>query len=206
MVRTKSAPTRADVHRRNIRMVAIGIVAGVAVFLLVGQMRISFRPLSLLLATSLGAMAAALVGFWIVFTRGQSMLGRPYKVIVTVLVAALLFSLAWKVGVTALYNSVIERSSSPTGFDCLTVSLAVGASPLLIALMARRRSDPVSPALTGATFGAAVGLGTISLMTFSCPIVGLAHLLLGHVVPMIILSAIGALLGGWLLSIRVKPS
>ena len=73
---------------------------------------------------------------------------------------------------------------------------------LFAALMSWRRSDPVTPRATGAAFGAGAGLGSALLVDLWCPVAYVPHLLLGHVLPIAILSLAGALIGGRLGIVR----
>ena len=73
---------------------------------------------------------------------------------------------------------------------------------VVAALAARRRSDALAPAATGAAFGAATGLGATVFVDLWCPVAYVPHLLLGHLLPVAVLSAAGAVGGALLLSMR----
>jgi hypothetical protein len=81
----------------------------------------------------------------------------------------------------------------------LSLSIATGALPLFAALLAWRHTDPLTPKATGAAFGAGAGLGSAVLVDLWCPVSYLPHLLLGHLLPIAVLAAVGALVGGRLL-------
>ncbi len=68
----------------------------------------------------------------------------------------------------------------------------------------RRFSDPTHPVLSGAALGAAAGAFSAFLVDLWCPVAYLPHLLLGHVLPLLTLTAVGAVLGRWVL--RVSPA
>ena len=72
---------------------------------------------------------------------------------------------------------------------------------LFAALTSWRRSDPITPRATGAAFGAGAGLGSALLVDLWCPVGYVPHLLLGHVLPIAILSVAGGLIGGRVLGI-----
>jgi len=55
-------------------------------FFVMGGVRLERRPLLLVLLTSIGSAAIALVALWITLARGRSMLGRPRAVQLAVLI------------------------------------------------------------------------------------------------------------------------
>jgi hypothetical protein len=75
-------------------------------------------------------------------------------------------------------------------------------APLLSGLWLRRRSAPAHPYLTAAAFGAAAGAGAWVFVDMWCPVGYVPHLLLGHVAPLLLLSALSALVGSRLLKLR----
>jgi hypothetical protein len=62
----------------------------------------------------------------------------------------------------------------------------------------------VHPAATGAAIGAAVGCATGVFLDLWCPIADPSHVMFGHIVPLMMLSLGGLLLGRWLLALRRK--
>jgi hypothetical protein len=81
------------------------------------------------------------------------------------------------------------------GLRCLAFSLVVAAWPLALVLRARREKNPVAPLATGAARGAAVGSLAWVLVSLWCPVANPAHLVLGHFLPLILLSVLGCWLG-----------
>ena len=80
---------------------------------------------------------------------------------------------------------------SPWGLRCLTVSAAVGLLVLFTFTAALRRSAPVASRLRGAAVGAAAGAcAGLSVFVF-CPAIEVRHLLVGHVLPIAVLTLIG---------------
>ena len=79
------------------------------------------------------------------------------------------------------------------------MSVATGGILLFALLMAWRHVDPMSPTATGAAFGAGAGLGSALLIDLWCPVSYLPHLLIGHVLPIAVLAAAGAAVGGRIL-------
>jgi len=120
--------------------------------------------------------------------------------------AAILSTVAfvsWRYGISALYGRA-GAWPERVGLRCLVLSVGTGGLMLFAALMSWRRSDPVTPRATGAAFGAGAGLGSALLVDLWCPVGYVPHLLLGHVLPIALLSLAGALIGGRVLGIVRK--
>lgn len=192
------APTRAEVMRARAWLLACGVVGALAVFVLKGGLRLIARPPLLVALTSVGTAAISGVGMWFLFTRGRSMLGRPRTVLIGAAVLAVLGFVAWKFGISFLFGQT-ERWPTRPGFRCLALGVSTGALPLCAALLSWRGTPPVTAVATGAAFGAGAGLGSTVLSDLWCPVAYLPHLLLGHVLPVAALAAVGAVLGGLIL-------
>ena len=194
------SPTRGEVLRARAQLVACGIAGALAIFFIEGGVRMTSRPPSLVALSSLGTAAIAGVGMWLLFTRGRSALGRPGSRLLLAALTSMILLLAWRYRVGALYGYVQDWPDRP-GFRCLALSVATGAFPLLGALLAIRRTVPISPVTTGAAFGAGAGLGSALLVDLWCPISYVPHLLLGHMLPIGVLALLGGVLGSRLLRI-----
>jgi hypothetical protein len=82
---------------------------------------------------------------------------------------------------------------SPWGWRCLLVATIVSVPALAILAAALRRAAVVSTRLRGAALGAAAGAwGGLAVFAF-CPSANLQHLLVGHVLPIAVITLIGAL-------------
>jgi hypothetical protein len=194
-VREVPGPTRKETLRRQTWLVAAGLAGALALFFIKGGLRVTNRPPSLIALTSLGTAVFAGVGMWLLFTRGASGLRRPRTVLIGGAVLSTVAFLVWRWGVSALYDRAGAWPTRP-GFRCLSLSVSTGALMLFAGLMSWRRSDPLTPRATGAAFGAGAGLGSALLVDLWCPVGYVPHLLLGHVLPIVILSVAGALVGG----------
>jgi hypothetical protein len=204
-VAREPSPTRGQRRQRDGWLLALGSAAALAVFEAWGGVRPQGRPLSLIVATAVGSAGLAAVALVAALGRGRSMLGRsPGRLLATIaLVPAAL--ILWKVGVSGLFDGMSAAWPYRPGLRCLTLSLAVGVVPLLLALAARRGTDPVQPGMTGAAIGAACGLAAAALVDLWCPVAYLPHLLLGHLLPIALLAAAGVMAGSRLLAIRLRP-
>ena len=197
IAKAPSAPRR-DVLRSTAVLFACGIVGALVIFLEKGGFRPTGRPPLVIALTSLGTAVIAGVGMSFLFTRGRSMLGRSRAFLLLVAAAATLGFLGWKYAVSVVFDMTARFPARP-GFRCLALSIATGALPLCAALIATRRSVPLRPGTMGAAFGAGAGLGSAVLVDLWCPVAYLPHLLLGHVLPIAVLAALGALVGSQLL-------
>jgi len=199
-----SAAHAAVVRLRWRLLVGAGLVS-LALFVLAGGIRPTGRPVILWVATSAGALVIAGVAAALAFGRGRSMLGRSAPVLVGIAVLTPLLLLAWKAGVSSLFEDMTRRWPERPGFRCLTLATATGIAPTAAMLYLWRRTAPAHPRLTGLALGIAAGALVWVLVDFWCPVGYFRHLLLGHVLPLVMFGAIGAAAGG-LLAARSESS
>ena len=80
---------------------------------------------------------------------------------------------------------------SPWGLRCIFIATVVSASTMAIFAVALRRAVAVATGLRGAALGAAAGAwGGLAVFVF-CPSGELQHLLVGHVLPIVLFTALG---------------
>ena len=196
------ALTRAD-HKKRIAIIAtLGALATTALFFAMGGFARGVRPTELIAFTAGSGLLAAIV-MTRVSSRGQSMLGRPRPTLLLacVLAAPLLACAAF--AATMIWpESAIEDVPTHAHFACAAMTLAQGALPLLALLLPRTGSDPVHPAITGAALGMTAGAWTAMMAYLRCPHVPASHCIIAHVVPTLLLTIAGALLGRFLLRVR----
>jgi len=200
--RREPSATRRTVVARGAVVLTVALALAVAIFVQLGAVRVTGRPSSLVLETALGATLLAAASAWLALGRGRSMLGRPRTWILVAVLAVPMALLAWKVGISALYEGMSVRWPDRIGYRCRTLSSAVAAAPLVALLFLRRRSDPSHPAATGAALGLAAGSLSWVLVDLWCPVAYLPHLLLGHVLPLVAVTIAGALLGRRLVALE----
>jgi hypothetical protein len=201
-VAAEPSMTRAQGRRWTAGLLLVGALAGLAVFQAWGGVRPHARPLALLVATASGSGLLAGLALIAAFGRGRSMLGRSRLVLAATIGLLPPALLGWKVWVSSLYPAMTDPWPDRPGFRCLALGLAVGAFPLLASLVGRRRTLPVRPGSTGAAVGAASGVAAATLVDLWCPIAHLPHLLLGHLLPIALLAAAGAVAGARILAPR----
>jgi hypothetical protein len=150
----------------------------------------------------MGSLTIAAVAAWVALGRGRSMLGRPRAWLLATVVLVPLAYLTWKLGATARFPAMNGPWPARPGWLCLRLSLLTSAFPLAAVVYMRRRSDPTHPYALGAALGAAVAACSTLLVDLWCPVAHVDHLLRGHVLPIAIVTVIGAWLGGRFVAIR----
>lgn len=197
------SPTRAERQKRTVLVVAVGAVAIAALFFAMGSFARGARPIELVAFAAGFALVAAAVLTRLSGTRPGSMLPRPSAVLVAacvgavpvLAVGALAAALVWPVVAS-------EDVSTRTHLACAAMTVAQGALPLVVLLAPRRASDPVHPTLTGAALGMTAGAWSAMMAYLRCPHAAASHCVLAHVLPTLVLTVVGALLGRALLSVR----
>jgi hypothetical protein len=211
------SPTRAEVQRRNILIGMVAVASAVAAFVLftrlmsdgqlvrfggeIAPLQYVERSIWLVATTAGGSLVVALAVVWLALRRGRSMLGRSPRWLLYggALTPIVLF--AWKMGWSVAFGESMVAWPERLGLKCLALSLLVAIGPLL-SFLAVRRSAPVRPALNGAIMGFAAGACAWVSVDLWCPVAYVPHILLGHVLPLFVLAAAGALLGHAFLSLR----
>jgi hypothetical protein len=132
------------------------------------------------------------------------MLGRASVWLWGLAVVTPLALLGWKVIASAQFDNMMVRWPGRVGLRCLWLSCLMAVWPLVALVLTRRRTDPLHPGLTGAAIGSAVGASTWVLVDLNCPIAYVPHLLLGHVLPLVLSTSVGAVLGRRLLALSSR--
>jgi hypothetical protein len=157
------------------------------------------------IASSLGWIAVATLSLWAALGRGGSALGRsrPWLTAVAVGTPALLFAMMFAFAV--LHPEVTLLHPERIGYRCLGLTLAAAVFPLLSLAFIRRGSDPVHPVATGAALGAACGAAAGVMVELWCPVAAPRHVAVGHILPIVIVSVFGALMGARVIAMRGRP-
>jgi len=132
------------------------------------------------------------------------MLGRPAALRVVVvaltpvalLVTALVAALAWP-------QTLADDATVVTHLICVGFALLCALGPLVAFAVVRRGSDPVAPRLTGAAIGAASGAWGALAIELHCGHASPAHIVLGHLLPVVALTLVGILVGDAVVAVRV---
>ncbi|HEY1958533.1 MAG TPA: NrsF family protein [Polyangiaceae bacterium] len=195
------ARTRSQGRRRAALVYTIAALAGLPLFFLWGGLsHAGGRPTTITVGVGLGALLLAVACAAVAFRRGKSLVGRSSTALLSVAVVAPIATYAWLVSWHARYVDPFAR----VGYRCLTMTLVAGAALLGAALFLRKRTIAVHASAAGAALGAAAGtFGGVTVDVW-CPISASSHVLVGHVLPLVILSATGAIVGRMILPIRAR--
>ncbi len=207
----EAAPTR-PVTRARVFLVAItGVVIALAIFsgwmggVHFGDARhgVPERSPLFVAGTFLGWTAIAATATWLAFTR-PTMLGRrrAWLLSLCVLTPAALF--AWMLLCHLQMPTALAWVPARPGLKCLSFTIAMAAFPLVALAYVGRERNPRAAASGGAARGVAIGALAGSLVDLWCPITGPAHVLVGHIAPLVVLALLGALVGQMLTAVRFK--
>jgi hypothetical protein len=196
-------PSRSAGLARRTAIIAVGMALSALVLVYIGGPRLDRRPVGyfvLIAALWLGIVFAAT---WAGVARGRSMLGRPtsVRVIVAALTPAALVVTAVAAGL--LWPSTIgEPSTMGNHVVCIELGSLMAIGPLVAFALVRRGSDPVAPRLTGAALGAVAGAWGGLFIELRCGHASIEHVVVGHVVPVVVMTLLGALIAGSVISVR----
>jgi hypothetical protein len=143
--------------------------------------------LTLLIAFGLSLVAAIVTAA--VLNGSNSPLGRSHLTLAAFIATVPIAVLGW----LSLWQPHELHESIPVGWRCHTLSLVIGAAPLIALAIAKRHSEPQYPRWLGAAFGVIAGAWAAVLVAAWCPLFDFPHALLGHVLPILVLTALGAL-------------
>jgi hypothetical protein len=196
--------TRCQNALRNAALAASAVAVPLLLFGWVGGARVAPRPAWLAATTALGTAAIAACALYAAFGRGSAMLGRSRGWLLGTAAAAPVAFLLWKVAASAGVPHMMDAWPARPGARCLGLTALFAAWPLVALAWARAGSDPVHPRSLGLALGVAVAAGAAVLVDLWCPIGHVGHLLGGHVTPMLLLGAVGALLGPRALGVHAR--
>jgi hypothetical protein len=200
VARTPSATRSAARARAWLVLPSAAIVAAALYFAFDGIEHGRGRPSWFYVACALSWGAVAALSMWGALGRGASASWRARPALVAV-------ALGTPAALLALMFALAAASPEPhvtgtLGLRCLGLTLAAAAFPLVALLRVRRESDPVHPAVTGAALGSACGASAGVMVELWCPVAAPAHVAVGHVLPVVVLIAIGTILGRRSLAVR----
>jgi hypothetical protein len=154
------------------------------------------------LGTFGGAALATAAVVVAALVRGRSSLWRPPRVLLPFLIGSPAALFLWKIVWSSQYAGALDAWPDRPGFRCLKLGFGLGVAPLLAFVVARRASLPTRPGFTGFAAGIAIGCVSALFTDLWCPVAYVPHLLLGHLLPIVALGALGALLGQRFLGMR----
>jgi len=147
--------------------------------------------------------ALACASTWAGVGRGRSMLGRPavWRVWVVVVTPAALLA-TWLLVAFAWPQTLRGASGPENHVVCIGMTLLFAAAPLVAFAALASGSEPVTPRLAGAALGAACGAWGAAAHVLVCRVTDAEHMLVGHILPVILLVAIGTFVGDRVLAVR----
>jgi hypothetical protein len=192
-VEREPVPSRAVGARRRVRAVVIGFGSLLATLAVLG-VRPHDRPHGYVAALFFAWLPIAAAASWAGVSRGRSMLGRPAGWLVGVVALTPVALLAVWAGVAMVWPSTLHDSSGAREtLICDVVTLSFSIGPLLAFNALRKRTDPVTPHLTGAAIGTAAAAWGAVALHLVCAWTAPLHILLGHVAPVVFVALVGAL-------------
>jgi len=196
---TRPALTRRQGRRAGGVLVAASIALAVTVFARTGAVAHSgggTLGLTIALATGWALVSAVLT--WIVVGRSGSTMARSPVVLTAAVLVTPVLLFAW----THLFSGAYVEPFQRVGYRCLGYTLAISALPLASFLALKRAVEPRHPAALGAGAGAACAAWAGALIDLWCPLTNTLHVLVGHVAPLVVATAIGAFFGRFTLGAR----
>ena len=199
---TVEAPTRAGWRRSHVSVVACALALSVVFFLLVGGVKLGQRPVAYVAGLAVAWLVLlALTAPW-ALSRGRSSVGRAGPLLALLSLALPLLVLGLVAGAALLWPETRLLVDDRADGRCFGYALALGAAPYASFLWIKRRLVLVHPHFEAAAAGVfAASVGAL-LITLRCDCSELAHLLVGHVLPVLALGACSAVLAGSWLSSR----
>lgn len=199
--KAKQSPTVKQVGKQRAMLVLAALVPACAVLGVMG-VGPKGRPLALALLVTVGWSAVAVAASALVFSS-KSPLGpsRPRMRWLALLApVSLLFVTGLGLALFPdTWSGVLGAKNHAT---CMGLGLVMGLAPLASMLFHLKGTDPTDPAAHGAALGATAGtwagVGTMLL----CPHHTAEHVLVGHVLPVLVFTAAGAILGTRVLSLK----
>ena len=202
---SEPSPTRRQRRIRSAARIASALAVPLLLFALVGGPRLGPRPLGLVAMTAIGTSGIAAIALFVAVGRGSSMLGRSRRLLIATAASAPVAFLLWKVAATWGVPHMMDAWPTRPGLRCFALTALLAAWPAVALVWERLGSDPVHPRELGVALGVAAGAAAATLVDLWCPVGHVPHLLGGHVAPILLLGALGALVGGRALAVRPQP-
>jgi hypothetical protein len=197
--RQRPSPTRAA---RPLTGGAVAALAGMAMmvvlFLWGGPASTTGRPAQVGAWVVVGLAALAMLATWLALPSRRSMLPAPDSLLLAVAIGVPVVVAAWLLAWHATYADPYTRF----GYRCFALTLSAAPWPFAALLAVGPRLAPSRPWLVGAAVGAVSGAWAAVVVELWCPLADPGHVAVGHLLPLLVLVAVGALLGGRRLRLR----
>lgn len=205
-VRHHPAPRRTDRLLPGIGLTALAALAMVAVVQWVprvlgevgGVAHAAGRPAASGAGIVAGTAALALFATWLVLRARRSMLSPPRGLLLAVALGVPALLGAW----LTLWHGTYADPFTRSGWRCFAITVLAAPWPFAVLLYAGRRVEPRHPGTSGAALGAAAGVWATVALELWCPLADEAHVLLGHVLPLLAIALAGWAIGARMLRLR----
>ena len=205
-VRQHPMPRRTD---RLLSTVGLAALAAVAMFAVMqwgprlfgevgGVAHAVGRPAASGVWILAGTVALALLSTWLVLPFRRSMLSPSRGLLLGVAIGVPLLVGAWLV----LWHTTYDNPFTRSGWRCFTLTVLTTPWPFAALAYASRRVEPRHPGTAGAALGAVAGAWAAVMVELWCPLAVHEHILVGHVLPLLVLTLAGAAIGVRMLRLR----
>ncbi|HEY1957898.1 MAG TPA: NrsF family protein [Polyangiaceae bacterium] len=196
------SPDAAKTRRAYATVVVLGVLVALACFAPFG-LKLGGRPPAFIAISAAGWAAIALGATLLASSKRKTMLGVARSVLAFVALAAGPAIVAWVMGCTMGWPDVRDAAGTlHQHVTCFLTTSLFALGPAVALAFVRRGSDPVHPRATGAALGAAAAAWGGVLIDLHCPLASAPHVAIGHVLPVAIYAALGALVGARLFGVR----
>jgi hypothetical protein len=145
-----------------------------------------------------GTLGLAVSATWLVLPARRSMLAPPRGLLLAVAVGVPVLAGAWLV----LWHPTYADPFIRAGWRCFVLTTLTAPWPFAVLAHASRRVEPRHPATAGAALGAVAGAWAAVMVELWCPLSADAHVVVGHVLPLLALVLAGAGLGARMFRLR----
>jgi hypothetical protein len=206
VARERPVPRRPDRSLSSVALAALAAVAMAAVLQwgppLLGEVgglpHAGGRPAASSVWILAGTLGLAVFATWIVLPSRRSMLGPPRGLLLAVAIGVPLLVGGWLVFWHSTYVDPFVR----VGWRCFVLTTLTAPWPFAVLAHASRRVEPRHPATAGAALGAVAGAWAALMVELWCPLSVDAHVVVGHVLPLLALVLAGATLGARMFRLR----
>jgi hypothetical protein len=204
-IRVTPSPTRRTSQIQTWSVLQASFAASGALFFALDGLRHGQgRPLWLHAASLLGWTAVAGLSMWGALFHGPSALGRPRVVAIVVAVGTPAVLLAMMLAFAAACPEVTRLHSERLGLKCLGLTMVTAGLPLFGLALVRRGAAPRHASAIGAALGSACGAAAGVMVEMWCPVATPRHIVVGHILPIAMLAALGAVLGARFIAMRTR--
>ncbi|MGH8186213.1 MAG: NrsF family protein, partial [Steroidobacteraceae bacterium] len=155
-------------------------------------LRVGLQSASRHAAVAFGVVALMLGSTFLAAWRGRGGLGLGVTTLaLTAASVPLMYAILVLLDPTRSFATTVEIS--PWGTRCMLIAALVGSFTLGAFVAALRRAAPVASRARGAALGAAAGAWAGFAVFVFCPSSDPQHLLVGHVLPVLAFTMLGAL-------------